>query len=52
MSLGQRHGIVLEDRERDYRPHELVTGTGRDGAVRQARIAHLLFTKDCLHDFH
>ncbi len=52
MSLGQRHGILLEDRERDYRPRELVTWTGRDGVARQARIAQLLFTKDCLHDLH
>lgn len=52
MSLGQRHGVVLEDRERMYSPREFVTWTGQDGVVRQARIAQLLFTRDCLNDLH
>lgn len=52
MSLGQRYGVVLEDRERMYSPREFVSWTGQDGIVRQARIAQLLFTRDCLSDLH
>lgn len=52
MSLGQRYGVVLDDRDREFHPRELVTWTGRDGLVRQARIAQLLFTRDCLNDLN
>jgi hypothetical protein len=52
MSLGQRFGIPLQDREREYYPRELVTWKGHDGVVRQAHIAQILFTKDCLNDLH
>ncbi|RKP43345.1 DUF3375 domain-containing protein [Trinickia fusca] len=50
MALGQRYGIVLENREREFFPRERVSWTGQDGVVRHAQIAQLLFTRDCLHD--
>lgn len=52
MSLGQRHGIVLQNIERAFHPVELVSWTGHDGTARQARIAQILFTKDCLNDIN
>lgn len=50
MSLGQRVGIVLHNRDREFHPTELVSWVGQDGIVRQARIAQLLFTRECLDE--
>ncbi|KVM83948.1 hypothetical protein WT05_18200 [Burkholderia stagnalis] len=50
MSLGQRFGIVFENQEREFHPTELISWKGQDGIVRQARIAQVLFTRDCLND--
>ncbi|MFT3816865.1 MAG: DUF3375 domain-containing protein [Rubrivivax sp.] len=52
MALAQKHGIVLQDRERGYLPVEHVAWQGRDGVQRHARIAQALFTRDCLDDIH
>ncbi|WP_280526070.1 DUF3375 domain-containing protein [Cupriavidus alkaliphilus] len=52
MSLAQRFGVVLENRERDFHPREFVSWAGQDGVERQARIAQLLFTRDCLNDLN
>jgi len=50
MSLGQRYGIVLQNSEREFHPWERVSWAGQDGVVRHARIAQILFTRDCLND--